>query len=729
MAQLSSIDKYNWNMSGYSGVRETTQGNIVINGAYYSVSTLAPIGTLETAGVYTALYPNAGVATPIATYARGIVSAPPLNMINGVQNWNLLLGQCHYYASGFGQLKQTLNDTANGYTYQMTPRLAGEDVGFGFSSGPTGGFGLIKCIGARNLTGSVYYAGMQQTISRNSTDALISSQVYADQATAGVPAAGSIISGYSPGYIKLDSAGIRYLWKLPYYATTTSGTYQGTSYGYLTGGATGFGSAAACGTAYALLGDGTTPTTWTNSTLNFANGATLVSNGSMFGKGTAYAWATTTSPAYRHFIYATANLIYFVEFQYNTMYAAGGATNAAWLLRKMNFGGTETTILSLSSTNSFGYTLPTSVFGITATTANVIFPVFGSVTMSTGATSSNLQFRKMQIDIANGAETITTLTPLGAGIDTAANVFYGQTGIFGTTSGSTATNPVGPYSTGDTSFRAASTFRTWVVTGASGQLYLNLSFEHTFYNFGTYPTIGVDTSGRAMSTVPSVAGNTVNPVMGTYKTANAFSILSYTVDSGLTSATYQAKTDMSQYLPRWYMPTVSSGLVQWVSCAWDTLNDIIMKFNETTFIWERVTTLGYRADQVGVDQLGRVWATSSLVGGTQLSPKAGAGLTWGSDQIILEAANLPVSVNVVTNAATYTYSGSVINTSFTMNVTNFYGSLVASNVYVQLSGGLQFGDGTVNQYIITSNTATTTTSINVVNGNSSKINTTIVQVL
>ena len=49
---------------------------------------------------------------------------------------------------------------------------------------------------------------------------------------------------------------------------------------------------------------------------------------------------------------------------------------------------------------------------------------------------------------------------------------------------------------------------------------------------------------------------------------------------------------------------------------------LIMKFNETTFIWERVTTLGYRADQVGVDQLGRVWATSSLVGGTQLSPKA-----------------------------------------------------------------------------------------------------------
>ena len=186
---------------------------------------------------------------------------------------------------------------------------------------------------------------------------------------------------------------------------------------------------------------------------------------------------------------------------------------------------------------------------------------------------------------------------------------------------------------------------------------------------------------------------------------------------------------MGLYLPRWYMPTTSSGLVQYVSCAWDAINDIIIRFNEGTYKWDWQANLNYRADQIGIDSLGRVWATSSVVSGTQLSPRTGAPLTYGSDAVMLEGANLPIAVNVTLPSAAYVYSGATINTTFTMNVTNYAGSRVASNVLVQLTGGLQFTDTATQKYITTSSSSDTTTSINVVDGTSSRINTTIMQVL
>lgn len=719
MPQFSAIDKYNWATTGYSGVRETTQGNIVINGVYYNSRTLETTGQIETNAVFSNLAsvlpgPSNGTNT------RGVFSAPPMVMQTGIQNHNILIGQCHWYASGFGQLKLSLNDTATGYSYHAASTDGGENVGHGFHSGASPGFGIIKHIGSYNAALIAWYAGTAVVVSKNSNDTLVSSARYGEYGPAAT--ATPTLTGYIPGWININGV-TKYIWKLPTTSSATTGQSQGTNWG-------GYSLNAAIGLALisgaSLLADTTSPTYYAPGT-NATASSTAFTAGLIANRGTIYAGGAGQTSAYRHFIYATSVDVYFVQLSQSSM-AGPLSSNSLWLLRKMTFGGVETTIQSINNA-AHGYILPTSVYGITATSANVIYPVFLPATHASGANVASLTFRKMAINTVTSSETITVLTHTGATgtaqANIAANVFYNQTGIFGAVAGTGATNPIGAY-TNSNDWRYQSTFRTWLATGVSGQQYLNLSYEHTFYLFGTYPTS--DATGRAMTTPVATVLNTVNPTNALLKTGNAFSILSYTLDSGETTATFQANTDMSMHAPRWYMPTTPGGLTQWVSRA-AQINDAIFRFNESTYIWELQTQMNYRADQVGVDSYGRVWATSSMVNGVQLSPFAGAASVVGSDQIFLEGANLPVSATALLAASSYVYSGTTINTSFTLNVSNYAGSLVASNVYVQLTGGLRFTDGSMERYITTTNSSVTTTDIDVVNGNTSRINTTIVQVL
>lgn len=717
MPQLYNIDRFNFQLSGnVSGVRETTQGNIVLNGVYHTLSSLTPLNILETPGTNanTMWALNHGAPNFIA----GFASAPPMAMLSGIQNWNLWIGQCHYYASGYGQIKPIVNDVDRGFTWTIAPRLQsadGQNPG-AFQSGTTGGFGLIKSVGWWNQsTSNTSYPLTQIHLTRNSTDQLLSTQLIGEnQTTFNAP----ILSGNIPGFIRLDpSTGIRYMWKLPVPSNSTSFASQSTTGGYS------YGTIASTTQFFqnnqkALIIDATSASYYTSLYGTLPENARIAGLITTVGT-TAYSSLNTNSAAifYKHFIYATAIFVYYCEFTAAFMQSGAAASVGGWYLRKMNYSGTETTIASYTTIQiaTYGYTLPSQPFAVTNTSATVIYPLAGgNTTLGSAVGSTTLQFMKLVIDIPGGSETVVALTN-GAANQANANVIYNRMALSGATTAS-----IGVIGSND--WRSFSTFRTWVVQGVTGVNYLNFSYENTYYHYGSYGT-------RTMTTVPSSTMNSASTGYPAFKVRDAFSIWTYQLDTGLTTASIVGNTDMGLYLPRWYMPVTSTGLVQYVSCAWDALNDIIVKFNESTYKWDWQANLNYRADQVGVDSQGRVWATSCVVGGTQLSPRTGAVLNYGSDAVILEGANLPLAVNVTLPSSAYVYSGTTINTTFTMNVTNFVGTRVASNVLVQLTGGLQFTDTTTQQYITTSSSADTTTSINVVNGASSRINTTIMQVL
>ena len=724
MPQIQNIERFNWQMINQSGIRETTQGNIVVHGQYLTSTTLTPLGIVETLGCYpNSQYQNPGAT---ATSDAGIGSAPPMAMLNGIMNWNLWLGQCHYYASGFGQLKPVINDIDRGFSWTLLPRLSGgQSGGYGFHSGLNPGFGITRNLGTQmNGSTGAYNTATTELITRNTTDQLLSTQIMGDVLGSTGYNNATHLSGYIPGYVYLDRvSGTRYYWRLPTVGVG-SGNSQGT---YLS--LTEFNSTTTnyfVNNLKPLIADTNYASGYIGST--YSSGATknsYLSGGSISILGTTgysnlRSSSTTVSYIHFHFIYATTNYIYCVQMTFYQMYGGGSnqTTGSVWRIVKMSYGGTETVVASYNNTTAqatYGYLLPTQPFGVTTTSANVIYPVFtGQATTNSAVPANGLQFALLNINIPGGTETVTLLTNNAA--NTAqANVFYNKTGINVASSGT-------PGVINDNDWRFFSTFRTWMVQGTTGTWYINLSFENTYYSYGNY-------RNRAMTTQPSSTAGSTNPVTPGFVVRDAFCIYSYSIDAGITTATFQGNTNMGTYLPRWYMPVTTTGLVQWVSCAWDSIYDVVIKFNESTYKWDTVANLNYRADQVGVDSLGRIWATSSAFNGTALSPRTGAAVNSGSDAIILEGANLPVQVNVSTPSNAYVYSGSTINTSFTMNVTNFFGSRVASNVLVQLTGGLQFTDGTVQQYIVTSAASDTTTSINVVNGTTSRINTTISQVL
>lgn len=126
----------------------------------------------------------------------------------------------------------------------------------------------------------------------------------------------------------------------------------------------------------------------------------------------------------------------------------------------------------------------------------------------------------------------------------------------------------------------------------------------------------------------------------------------------------------------------------------------IYAFN-TTSGWTQTSTITDSIYEIGRDSLDRIWYVTA-------SEKSGNYFT----AIHLLTPTLPVSVTLTPASTNYTYAGSPINTTLTLNAINASGDRIATNVKVVIEGAsMTFADGTTVKTIATSSTQDTTVNV------------------
>jgi hypothetical protein len=127
----------------------------------------------------------------------------------------------------------------------------------------------------------------------------------------------------------------------------------------------------------------------------------------------------------------------------------------------------------------------------------------------------------------------------------------------------------------------------------------------------------------------------------------------------------------------------------------------IYSFNSNTG-WTLATTINDRMVEIGRDSLDRIWyVTQSDKDGGSIFPS-----------IHLLTPTLPVTVNIEPASTNYTYAGSPINTTLTLNAINASGSRIATDVKIVIEGAsMTFSDGTTIKTVSTSSSADTTVNV------------------
>lgn len=133
--------------------------------------------------------------------------------------------------------------------------------------------------------------------------------------------------------------------------------------------------------------------------------------------------------------------------------------------------------------------------------------------------------------------------------------------------------------------------------------------------------------------------------------------------------------------------------------------------------WNLTATFPYQFNAVGRDSLGRIWAQDN-------GP-------FGYGRIHLLSGSVPTTVSVVPAQSTYTYAGTTINSTITLNAYDATGARMAANITLTAgSTALKFVDGSSNQVstitVTTSASADTTVNIAVIGAGSTSITTSVV---
>lgn len=493
--------------------------------------------------------------------------------------------------------------------------------------------------------------------------------------------------GFMPMLFRIDlttPTSTRYLWHTQGFYSTSSGTYYQQLY---------IGTPAPTGQQY-LMYDTTNPITHNPSTLQ----QTAVSTQNQTLVGTSFQHT-------RAFLYADNNYIWFWETQWNSTSLPGPArinhptqTTQFLFLKKMTYGGTETTINNIIPKGLDGTHWPTQNLNETTSSVSIIIPTFEYVT------TPRVIFRKLVIDKTSSTETFSNLvTPNDNG-----NV---STRIYNTQGYG---NLYASYSQGggvvnDDMWRGLKHILTWVTTMPSGNIYLNMGVEQ-------------------MTTSPdSTLQNYFKPGYRSYgfpmlDVNQMFKIWTYQLDAGLTTATYISESDFSQTCPKYYFPLNDNWNTLYVGGMADYPQDTVWVFNEQYYQWQKVQTLPYNASQVAVDGQSRLW--------TVTQPGAGSNFRDVRDEINLETITLPYTANVVFANVNLIYTGANISTTANVDVFDAYGSRKSANVTLNIVGsGMTFIDGTTSNTYTTSSTVTTPYSFNVTSGSYARVVATINQIL
>lgn len=625
-----------------SWCRETFNGNLIINGTYHESATLAP--RLQQ---FDYLSDRGGSNDMAALAATNTPYAPNPNFgfkTNRV-NWNMPYGGCWYYLSGYNKLATQVQDSVvNSREYYLALGKSDLNTWTGISPG----WGYVTATG-------------------NSGSHSHATQVYDDRSEVAEFVVTQTISQGTPGgFIGVNpTTGVLWRWSsMPH--VTAAGTVGGTGatnmFNFIPNQTT-------VGAYRPLKGD--TIFAHNNSTSTVQGGTSLATR--------------ITQP-----ITFSSNIVWFAEHTLSATVGTGNVNvNNVFFIKKMSYAnaapGTEMTVTSHPQW-MYGLKFPTQSFNDTDTTASFIYPLFNRTTANTFPSFGNLSLLRVDINKTNSTETTSLMTVNNS----PGQRIYNLMGI-------NTTVPAGVFN--DVFWKYHSAFRCWIVNGPSGTNYLMMSFENTGYSFASY-------NNNSLATQPSsvFAPGLLNANGSGFDRKDCFKIWAFVLDSEYTTATYQAETDMSAYLPRWMFPLTTNNMVQYVSCMDSAVVDRVFRFDEDSRTWNLVATMPYRADSIGVDANDRVWVSTAY----GQHPTTGHGLT----TLYLESNVLPQTVSITPFATSYTYSGQDISTNVSVATTNIFGNLVVANVLVSLSGGMTFTDGTTSRNIETSTgTAVTANTI------------------
>lgn len=652
---MPKIASFYTNTMSSGWCRETFNGNIIVNGTYHDAVTLAPrLQRFDWSG--DSITGSNNLQTQAAS---GAVYEPrsffQMRGLAGAMNWNMPYGSCWYYASGYGKAQTSLRDNT---VHQRQYYLNLGKWEFNTWTGSLPGWGYVAHLGNTPSSSVMIYDDSIEDARMNysfSGQGLQGGFLFAN-----VPVAGTAVNAnvQAPSF---NSIGQVYRWCYSPHMTA-NGTVGGTT---------------------------------TTSGFNFAPNQTTVGaytpirvdNITAHNAVTTTTIGTSSAARHLHLLTFTSNLVYFVEHTLSSSAGTGTEnTTNVFFVKKMTYAGVETAILSLPQW-MYGLKLPTQMINETNNTANVIIPYFNTVTAN--VSYGNLSLLRLDISKVLNSESVSLMTITNS----PGQRMYNVAGIQNTITGVSTYN--------DIYWRYHSVARTWIVNGVGGQNYLMLSFENTGYSLASY------NNNSNLTTQPSViyAQTALNDNAQITRRNEFFRIWAFTLDANYTSAVYQAETDFGNNYPRWYYPLRSDGMIQYMSCMDNTTTDRVIRFNESTYKWDLVATMPYRADMIGQDSYGRIYVSSTY----GAHPTTGHGLT----SLYIEGNALPQTVTIAPYSSTYTYSGANISTNISVSTTNIFGNLVAANVLVSLSGGMAFATGATSSYVATSSSAPVTVNTTV----------------
>lgn len=205
-----------------------------------------------------------------------------------------------------------------------------------------------------------------------------------------------------------------------------------------------------------------------------------------------------------------------------------------------------------------------------------------------------------------------------------------------------------------------------------------------------------------------------------------YKIYSWTLNDGTTTATYLGSINMHNYAPRYFCPLDGDWRNVYIGSA--VGNDIVIALNDTTGLYQYVSTLPYNAARLFKDKDGR-WSTQVV--DLDVTVVASNGNISGNyiDVIAEDVAN---SVVITTDDSTFVYSGETINSNIRINVFDYQGNRVERSVTLNIIGststpGVAFEDGTYTKVITTSDAADTLANVRIISAASAKIIGTVVE--
>jgi hypothetical protein len=123
--------------------------------------------------------------------------------------------------------------------------------------------------------------------------------------------------------------------------------------------------------------------------------------------------------------------------------------------------------------------------------------------------------------------------------------------------------------------------------------------------------------------------------------------------------------------------------------------------------WTLTGNFPFQFNAVGRDSTGRIWAQDT-------------GLGWG--RLHLLTLNVPISIVVTSDAASYNFSGTAISANLTVNAFNYSGARIATSVKLVIDGGaMTFAGSNLTRTITTSVSADTLVPVTITGGGVSNI--------